>query len=88
MLEVRLIRKYFSNLGDKRIKLLICHGGLNSVMEAIYHGLPIIGLPIFHDHNTTAANIENFGIGKQMKWSEITEDTLNYTISYVLNNKQ
>ena len=75
-------------LGDRRVKLSICHGGLNSVMEAIYHGVPVIGLPLFYDHNTTMANIENFGLGKLLRWSDLTEESLNYTINYILDNKK
>ena len=75
-------------VGDTRVKMLICHGGLNSVMESIYYGVPVIGLPTFYDHYTTMVTIESLGVGKQMKWSNLTEETFNYTINYILNSRE
>lgn len=36
-------------LKDDRVKALISHCGANSIMEAIYYGQPIIGMPIAWD---------------------------------------
>ena len=36
-------------LGDKRLRLFITHGGHGSTTEAIYHGVPLIGIPLMGD---------------------------------------
>lgn len=32
-------------LGDKRVAAFVTHGGLNSVLETLYHGTPAVGVP-------------------------------------------
>ena len=36
-------------LGHPKTRVFVTHGGTNSVQEAIYHGVPVVGLPLFFD---------------------------------------
>ncbi|XP_062403927.1 UDP-glucuronosyltransferase 2A1-like [Sardina pilchardus] len=36
-------------LGHPKTKVFVAHGGTNGVQEAIYHGVPILGLPLMFD---------------------------------------
>ncbi|KAJ8406557.1 hypothetical protein AAFF_G00301310 [Aldrovandia affinis] len=36
-------------LGHSKIRAFVAHGGTNGVQEAIYHGVPVLGLPLIFD---------------------------------------
>ncbi|XP_078531072.1 UDP-glucuronosyltransferase 3A1-like [Lissotriton helveticus] len=36
-------------LGHPKVRLMVTHGGMNSLMESIYHGIPVLGIPLFGD---------------------------------------
>uniref|UniRef100_A0A3Q3X8F2 UDP-glucuronosyltransferase n=1 Tax=Mola mola TaxID=94237 RepID=A0A3Q3X8F2_MOLML len=51
-------------LRHPKIKLFVAHGGTNGVQEAIYHGVPILGLPLIFDQRDNLFRIEVRGAGK------------------------
>jgi hypothetical protein len=50
-------------LGDKRIHAFISHGGINSIVESIYHKKPTIALGVAIDQVNTAAMVKTREIG-------------------------
>lgn len=38
-------------LGHPKIKLFVAHGGTNGIQEALYHGVPVVGIPLFFDQH-------------------------------------
>ncbi|XP_041640497.1 UDP-glucuronosyltransferase 2C1-like [Cheilinus undulatus] len=51
-------------LGHPKIKLFVAHGGTNGVQEALYHGVPILGIPLIFDQRDNLFRIESRGAGK------------------------
>lgn len=42
-------------LGHSKLRAFVSHGGLLSLHEAAYHGVPTLVLPVFCDHDGNAA---------------------------------
>ncbi|XP_067636132.1 UDP-glycosyltransferase UGT5-like isoform X5 [Eurosta solidaginis] len=73
-------------LAHPNIKLFITHGGMGSVVEAQYHGVPMVGIPLFGDQPSNMANVERSGYGLSVDYLTLTEESLNTAIQEVLNN--
>ena len=50
-------------LAHKNVVLFITHCGMHGVMESIYHGVPMLGIPIFMDQGDVLQRIIEKGIG-------------------------
>ncbi|XP_038647816.1 2-hydroxyacylsphingosine 1-beta-galactosyltransferase isoform X2 [Scyliorhinus canicula] len=63
-------------LGHPNIRGFLSHGGLNGIFEAMYHGVPVVGIPLFGDHYDTMTRVHAKGMGISINWKTMTEDDL------------
>lgn len=73
-------------LGHPKIKAFVTHGGLLSMFETVYHGVPIVTLPVFCDHETNAAKSENDGYAIKLDIPTINSENLLWAIRRVIND--
>ncbi|XP_055537531.1 UDP-glucosyltransferase 2-like [Wyeomyia smithii] len=73
-------------LAHTNLKLFITHGGQGSVTEAMYHGVPIVGIPIMADQDTNAAQVVRDGWGEVVPFDELTEAKLTAAVQRVLSD--
>ncbi|CAH1102049.1 unnamed protein product [Psylliodes chrysocephalus] len=73
-------------LAHPNVKLFITHGGLLSTLETIYHGVPVLALPVFGDQKLNAAKMETLGYGVKLSFSAITEEDLTEALNKILND--
>ncbi|DAA28630.1 TPA: UDP glucuronosyltransferase 2B10-like isoform 2 [Bos taurus] len=73
-------------LGHPKTKAFITHGGSNGVYEAIYHGIPMVGTPLFADQADNIARMKSKGTAVRLDLETMsTRDLLN-ALKEVINN--
>ncbi|KAM9367074.1 UDP-glucuronosyltransferase 2A2-like [Symphorus nematophorus] len=73
-------------LGHPKIKLFVAHGGTNGVQEALYHGVPVVGLPLFFDQYDNLLRLKVRGGAKILSISTVDKnDNFLGAIQEVLN---
>ena len=60
--------------------VVVCHGGNNTVMEALAAGLPVVALPFSTDQFAVAADVEAAGVGVALDPNRATADDLAATV--------
>jgi zeaxanthin glucosyltransferase len=70
----------------QRASLTITHAGLNTVLESLSHGVPLIAIPIANDQPGVAARIAWTGTGEIVPLKGIDSDKLRVAINTVLSN--
>lgn len=78
---------YIKNIfftGHPRIKAFVTHGGLLSMFETVYHGVPIVTIPVFCDHDANAAKAEIDGYAKKLELRGLTSEKLYQAIKEVI----
>lgn len=69
----------------KYAKLFITHGGMNSVYESLYYGVPLIVIPLSADQPVIANQVAKIGAGIQLQMSGLTANQLHESVDHVLN---
>lgn len=57
-----------------------------SVMEALVHGVPIVGLPLYGVNHHNLLKVKNKGLGVLVQKNQLTEKTLYNALKEVLDN--
>ncbi|MEQ2204837.1 hypothetical protein XENOCAPTIV_019276, partial [Xenoophorus captivus] len=73
-------------LGHPKIKAFVAHGGTNGVYESIYHGVPIIGIPLLFDQFENILRLEARGAARVVDAAKLTRQNFLEAVQDVLNN--
>ncbi|XP_066150075.1 UDP-glucosyltransferase 2-like isoform X2 [Euwallacea fornicatus] len=63
-------------LCDSRVKLFVSHGGMMGTQEAIYCGVPVLGIPIFADQSLNIKYAETVGYAIMVDYEDISKERL------------
>jgi zeaxanthin glucosyltransferase len=72
----------------KRSALCITHAGLNTVLESLTHGVPMVAIPVTNDQPGVAARIAYTKTGAYVPIQEMTASRLSALIDDVLSNPE
>lgn len=73
-------------LGHSATEVFLTHGGLNSVLEGAYHGIPMVVLPLFGDQPGNAMKVLEAGIGVMLELQDLTPTLITTVVTEVLTN--
>jgi zeaxanthin glucosyltransferase len=69
-----------------RAALTISHGGLNTTLESLAQGVPMVVLPVAYDQPGVGARVEWSGVGRSIPVGRLTVDRLGDGVRAVLDN--
>ena len=73
-------------LGQPKTKLFITHCGNGGQFESLYHGVPMLGFPVFGDQPYNGKRMERKGYGISMDLTNYTVDELVSNINEIIDN--
>jgi MGT family glycosyltransferase len=68
----------------RRAALVITHGGLNTRLESLSEGLPLVVVPITNDQPGVAARIAHLGVGEFIPVQKLTAAAMRQAVQRVL----
>jgi len=67
-------------------KLFITHGGMNSINEGLYYGVPLIVIPQSADQPIIAEQVVQVGAGIKLQMQSLTATQLREAVDHILSN--
>merc|ERR1711971_1244677 len=74
-------------LAHPNLKVFVTHGGLLSTQEALFHKVPLVGVPISNDQFPNMMRAEANGFAKMLNLQTMTKDDLIVAIRKALNDE-
>ncbi len=68
----------------ERASLVITHAGLNTTLEALSQGVPLVAIPVTNDQPGVAARIRHSGVGRTIPLSELGQERIRQDVALVL----
>ncbi|KAJ8338922.1 hypothetical protein SKAU_G00357080 [Synaphobranchus kaupii] len=73
-------------LGHAKTKVFITHGGTNGIYEAIYHGVPMVGIPLFADQPDNMLHMKTKGAAVTLDFNRFQAQDLVDALNTVIND--
>ncbi|XP_069450349.1 UDP-glucuronosyltransferase 2B31-like isoform X2 [Ovis canadensis] len=73
-------------LGHPKTKAFITHGGTNGIYEAIYHGVPMVGLPLFAEQPDNINRVKAKGAAVRLDLETMSKTDFLNALKQVINN--
>ncbi|XP_058066943.1 UDP-glycosyltransferase UGT5-like [Anopheles bellator] len=71
-------------LAHPNVKLFISHGGLGGTSEAKYHGVPVLGIPIFAEQDQNIQALVDEGIAMMLDYKQLDERSFSRAVNIMV----
>ena len=68
----------------QRVKAFVTHGGMNSVSESLYYGVPVVVIPQMSEQEIVGRRVEELGAGICLTNAEATAGKLRESVQRLL----
>ncbi|EFO84295.1 CRE-UGT-58 protein [Caenorhabditis remanei] len=75
-------------LGHEKCRCHVSHGGLNSVIESVYHGVPVVGVPLTSRGYDNLLRVTARDSGVMVEKAEFSTRSLTRAIKEVIENEK
>lgn len=72
----------------QRASVFVTHGGMNSTMESLYYGVPLVAIPQMIEQEMTARRIVTLGLGAHLDEEDLTAELLRETVTRVQHDPE
>ncbi|CAI5643429.1 unnamed protein product [Oreochromis niloticus] len=74
-------------LGHPQTKVFVAHGGTNGVQEAIYYGVPVLGIPLFFDQYDNLLRLQERGAAKIIQLADVNGHSFEQGLKEVIHQE-
>lgn len=75
-------------LGHPNLRVFVTHGGLGSLVEAIYHKAVIVGIPFSNDQKPNLLRAARRGYAKSLDWENLSTEDLTKGITEAMTDEE
>ncbi|KAG7237911.1 hypothetical protein INR49_031704 [Caranx melampygus] len=72
-------------LGHPKTKVFVTHGGTNGIYEAIYHGVPVLGIPLIFDQYDNMVRLKARGVAEIVEVTTLDVESLTNALKNILS---
>jgi len=72
----------------KRARLMICHGALATMAQALSHGVPVLTIPLTIQHEIWSDLVEMLGVGLKLYMFELTPQKVHRVVEQLLTDER
>ncbi|WP_103529469.1 nucleotide disphospho-sugar-binding domain-containing protein [Streptomyces sp. SM12] len=78
------IRRHVPQLDVLRhADVFLTHAGMNSTMESLHHGVPMVAVPQMNEQRANALRVQELGLGRHLPREEVTAESLRASVDAV-----
>lgn len=75
-------------LGHPKTKVFVTHGGTNGIYEAIYHGVPVLGIPLIFDQYDNMVRLKSREVAEIVEVTTLEVESMTSALKNILDPKK